>query len=497
MSTKIERDCIGLRSGKVARAAAIGVAAVLWVVGGNAVAAENLGLGALNPGNRDLGPRPGPPRYLDDYSGLANEDRTTLLDKIHYLSLPNDSYLSLGGGYKGIYTNQQNMFFGVNPTPQGPLSHMSFYSHRAEVHGDLHLFDNAVRVFGELSDTLSVGQQRAGKFAVFQSDFEPHQLFADMNFHLGGGHGFVRVGRQEMAFGSGVLFRVREGFPEREVYDGMRGTLQLGRRVTLNAFAVRDVADRYGSFNDTSSGTGQFGGLYSTLAWMPKAFSQDLYVLYYRRNRRRAFGINGDDKRYTIGTRAFGNVGQWFYSNEAMFQTGRFGPDHVRAWATANTVGVNLPSRMWRSSVGLQVDVGSGDSNRSDRRAGTFDPLFPSDGLRYGFGLYGHLTNLVSVGPKASITPMDPLTVSLSASGNWKETRTDAIYVGGLGLPLPNSAGTRSAYIGTSYTLFVRWAAAKYLTFDVAYQYLDAGGAIREARGSDGQFVAVYGAFYF
>ncbi len=483
------------------RATAAGILAVgvvLLAVTGNARAADNFDLGEVHPGNKNLGPRPGPPRYLDDYSALANTDRVAFLDKIHYLPLSKGAYLSLGGGYKGIYTNQRNMFFGVNPTPQGPLSHMSFYSHRAEVHADLHLFDNTVRVFGEVSDTLSAGRQKGGKFPVFESDFELHQLFADVNFHVGtAARGFVRMGRQEMKFGSGVLFRVREGFPVREVYDGIRGTVRLGQRVTLNAFAVQDVANHYGSFNDSSAGTGRFAGIYGTVAWMPKTFSQDLYVLYYRRNGRRAFGVHGNDERYTMGTRAFGNAGPLFYSNEAMFQTSHFGHDNIRAWATANTIGVNLPRWMWRSSVGLQADVGSGDGNKGDHTTETFDPLFPSDGLRYGFGLYGHLSNLISVGPKASITAVEPVTVSVSVLGNWKETRTDAVYVGGLGAPLPGSANTHSSYIGTSYIMFVRWAAAKYLTFDAAYQYMHAGGAIHEAHGSDGQFVAIYGAFYF
>ena len=87
----------------------------------------------------------------------------------------------------------------------------------------------------------------------------------------------LRVGRQELAYGSSRLISVRESPNVRQSFDGVKGIFDMGT-TRIDAFAVKPVETNPGVFDDGSEPHDKFWGLYSVtrLPWLPGA-NADLY----------------------------------------------------------------------------------------------------------------------------------------------------------------------------------------------------------------------------
>src|SRR5690606_5932233 len=78
-----------------------------------------------------------------------------------------------------------------------------------------------------------------------------HQAFTEFGFGdgFGVGNGGIRLGRQEIAFGSGRLFSLRDGPNIRRSFDAARLTLGLGQ-TTVDAFVGAEVQTRPDAFDN-------------------------------------------------------------------------------------------------------------------------------------------------------------------------------------------------------------------------------------------------------
>ncbi|HCS42609.1 MAG TPA: alginate export family protein, partial [Pseudomonas sp.] len=83
----------------------------------------------------------------------------------------------------------------------------SYLMQRAQVHVDLHLFDDSLRTFIQLQNTRTWGKDLPSPSD--QSRNEIQQAFIDGNLHYQSGTLTTRVGRQEMAYGNQVLVTYR------------------------------------------------------------------------------------------------------------------------------------------------------------------------------------------------------------------------------------------------------------------------------------------------
>lgn len=83
-----------------------------------------------------------------------------------------------------------------------------------------------------------------------KDDLDVHQLFVDYNFSTGKNRSLtLRVGRQEMSFGSSRLIGFREGPNIRLSFDGVR-LLGKYKQWTLDGFVVKPVGVDPGFFDD-------------------------------------------------------------------------------------------------------------------------------------------------------------------------------------------------------------------------------------------------------
>ena len=125
---------------------------------------------------------------------------------------------SAGGEVRQEYEWFDNEEWGAE-VPDGN----GYWLQRYMLHVDARL-SRRVRLYGELKSGIEVGRA-GGPRGSDEDRLDLHQAFVDVSF----GPVTVRVGRQELAFGSQRLVSVREGPNVRQTFDGGTVVLQRGR----------------------------------------------------------------------------------------------------------------------------------------------------------------------------------------------------------------------------------------------------------------------------
>lgn len=435
--------------------------------------------------------RPGPPRYVENYSFLSDPaKRTDIFDPIRFVQLGDSSRFQFGGALRYKYESVDNPAFGLRG-----VEHDEYLQQRIQVYGSLHLFDDKLRAFVELQDTSSMGKEMFSPYD--ESDTEIHQAFIDAKLVSGAdGTLSARLGRQEMAYGEQVLVTVREVHNVRHTFDGLRLSFSSRNGYKLDAFAVRPVTNiRPGSFNDSSTDSGEFYGIYAT-APAGKKFGIDIYGMGYLRDNRILNGSAGEEERYTVGTRLFKKGAGFNYTADFMYQFGEHEHADIRAWGVSSFTGYAFNGAPWQPNFGLRIDAASGDENRNDGESNTFDPLFPANGKLYGNGSLITLSNVAMAGPEFTLSPRNNFMLSSNVLMLWRESEDDAAYMPGLA-QVPGTANIDGKRLGTSYRAFARWMPTTNFTMDLEYQYYDVAGVLKDAGAENVSYASVRGYFMF
>ncbi|MCY1282709.1 Alginate export [compost metagenome] len=431
--------------------------------------------------------RPGQPRWLEDYRFLDDPaKRTDPFDNFRFHRLSESSWLQLGGEARYRADSIEKPVFGLRG-----LNDDSYLLQRLQAHADLHLFDDAVRAFVQVENTRAWGKDLLTPNDESRNDI--HQAFVDFNRHVDGGRFTARVGRQEMAYGAQVFVTFRDVPNIRQAFDGARLTYAGKSGYRIDAFAVRPVSPSKDSFDDGSNNNVKFYGLYATLP-LGSLGNADLYGFGLETDERALAGVKGGEKRYTVGTRMFGKRDRYDWSWDLAGQFGHLAGAQIRAWAFATDNGYNFDGP-WRPRLGLRIDGASGDGRRGDSKVGTFDPLFPRNGV-YGEAGLITLSNALIVGPTFAFSPWSKVRFEPGVFQVWRQTIDDAVYLPGM-KAVPGTANSSGRSVGTIYRANARWMASRNLTVDVDYKYYDVGRAISDAGGVNSSFVATRATFRF
>ncbi|MBO3276879.1 alginate export family protein [Pseudomonas schmalbachii] len=435
--------------------------------------------------NRPL--RPPLPRWLEDYRFLDDQDkRTDAFDSVRYRRLGEDAWLQLGGEARYSGYAVKNPFYGKTSVADD-----TYMQQRLQVHGDLHLFDDLLRVFGQLENTRSWGQDIQSPRDEGRNDI--HQLFIESNSKLGSGTLGARLGRQEMAYGAPTLVSYAESPNIRQAFDGLRVSFNQPGSYRIDGFYTRLIRYDGDNFDDSSDNKRKLYGLYGTMQ-LSALTGLDLYAMALEQKDRKLLGTVGDDDRYTLGARAFGASNGFDWSWDLIHQQGQFGRQDIEAWGVLGETGYTF-ANPWKLRVALHMDATSGDKDSRDGTAGTFDPMFPRNGI-YGEANLTTPANLIAVGPIVSFVPHPRLRIEPGIFRLWRESTEDAVYTPGM-QPVQGTANASGKEIGTAYRFNVRWIPTANLTLDLDYEFLDAGQVIREVDGKDSSFVSLRTSFRF
>ena len=331
-----------------------------------------------------------------------------------------------------------------------------------------------LRVFGQLQAADVSGREGGPRPSIDRTSVDLQQVFVESASSLG----VLRIGRQELDFGTGRLISLRAGpINVRLPQDGVRWFLQHGPWRT-DLFAVRVVEIRPNAFDDTSTDADQLFG--AQIARGTRYVSpMGIEAYFFRRDRNRAayFDGVGAEERNSVGTRVWHGGGGWTHELEIILQFGSVGQSDVLAWAGSSRSTYSVDSS-WNPSFELAVGVNSGDGDPRDGDIGTFVAPLPRGAYFGQFAPFGP-ANLQGARASATVTPRRALAVTGSVYGFWRWSTDDGLY-GVSGFPfLPARNGEK--FVGTQTDLNAIVSLGLHVEVEVGLTWFQRGGFLEDS----------------
>jgi hypothetical protein len=401
-------------------------------------------------------------------------------------------YVNFGGSLRERFESFSNAAFGFPGA--GGVPNEDYILHRLLLSSDFHL-GYYVRVFVQLGDELEAGRLPGPQ----PTDIDRGDLaqgFIEVNLPLDDGStANVRVGRQEMIFGSNRLVDIREGPNIRQSFDGVRAWVTFDD-VRIDTFWTRPVFNKEGWFDDTADPTQQLFGAYATtpVKAVP-GMSVDVYYIGLDRDNALLDAGVENERRDSVGTRIFGTAWAIDYNFEGIYQFGQFGDRPIRAFALFSDNGYTLDAVLGRPRLAMKADVVSGGNSRGSGTLGTFYPLFPKNNYFNEANIQTPM-NYMDIYPYAQIQPRRDLAFMAGIDVLWRQNIHDSFYQPP-GVPiLPGNANTRR-FLGEALNLQAEWQATPNLDINAAVVRFFADGFLRAAGGHDITWSGLWGTFNF
>ncbi|WP_404421911.1 alginate export family protein [Nibricoccus sp. IMCC34717] len=234
------------------------------------------------------------------------------------------------------------------------------------------------------------------------------------------------------------------------------------------------------------------------------------------------FRFPGAQDLYTAGVRVKSKpnaYGKWDYGVELMHQFGNrtsvFPASTVvaalaaprlkqDAWASVVQVGYTWTDHAWQPRLALLHSYGSGDKNSADSKSQTFQNLFPTNHLFYGYMDFSSLQNMNDTRLALSFKPRPTLSIALEAHAQSLSRISDFWYnVAGAprnftGAAVGSGGGYRinpsyGSQLGYETDVVVGWAFAPSAQLEVGLSRYFRGDYIKESLKVAGSKDATYG----
>ncbi len=407
-----------------------------------------------------------PSRQDEDWSALRDKTlRTDSWDTIKFIPLNRDgsAWITLGGELRERFEYYDEANWG-----KGVQDSNGYLLERYMLSADTHVSEE-FRVFTELQSGLEEGRD-GGPRGSDRDAFDIHQLFTDLRASFDSNYSLtLRVGRQELAFGSQRLVSLRDSPNLRRSFDGARATL-MWEGWQFDAFAAQPVRLKTGMFDDDPDSRTKFWGVYGVAPFSPvRGGHIDFYY----------FGLDRDDatftqgtaheRRHSIGTRLWGKNAGWDWNHEFVYQFGSFGRGDICAWTAASDIGYTFSQTPWSPRLGMKADVTSGDRDPKDKDLQTFNPLFPKGGYFAETGLIGP-QNHIDLHPSVELHPCETVKISTDIDFFWRESTRDGVYNIGQ-VPVRTGTNGGSRYVGSQAAVQIDWKLHKHLTWTANYAH--------------------------
>lgn len=409
-------------------------------------------------------------RYDEDNTHLKDSSRN-FYHSLKFLPLSGNKniYLTLGGEIREEFGGKINEDWirdqGFNPS----------FLQRYSLYTDINI-GKRLRIFAQVNSALENGS-KYGPSPVDEDQLAVQNLFTEYRILLDSIHKFaVRVGRQEINYGSGRLISVREGTTVRQYFTGAK--IMYGTpRFSLDAFVLEADEINFGVFDNRPSHQVNLWGAYLTLN-IQKGGDFDFYYLGIRRDQ--AEFEEGIEKeiRHTLAIRYWKSEGGFIYNLETAYQFGKFGKGNISAWTTAIEFGYAFEDMKFKPSINLRNDYISGDKKAGNGNLQTFNPLYPKGGY-FGFNPLIGPANLIDLHPYLTLSITDKLSLQADVVFNWRYSINDGIYRPSGNF---NTAGSLSGhrFIGTTYLLSADYRFSNHLSFSCGGQYFRVGDFIKD-----------------
>jgi hypothetical protein len=429
-------------------------------------------------------------RYEEDWSALRDPSRRTdFWDPVKFVEL-NDGgwYVSLGGEGRIRYEALRNAAFG-----SGPQDGNGYVLQRYLAHADLHAGPHA-RLFTEVQSGLESGRT-GGPRPTDEDRLEFHQAFVELSTGPSPRSFTLRIGRQEVGFGSGRLISASEGRNVRRSFDAVRPIVRLGSW-TWNGLLAKLVAVEPGIFDDSQVPGHIFGGVGFIRTRGSGTDGTAAYYLMLRRHNAQFDQGTGREVRHTLGSRTWGRWADADYNYEVIGQWGTFDGASIRAWALATDTGYSFRWARWPTRVGLRADLTTGDRSHDDPALQTFNPLFPGTAYSGPVGLIGP-ANSADMTPGVRVAVSNRVTLTIDHAWYLRHSVNDGVYGIAVNLVRPGD-DSRARDVGRQLTVQADLRVDKHLTLTIMSTTFAAGRFLRETPpGEDVAYFAASSTYRF
>ena len=433
----------------------------------------------------------------EDWSFLTDPAlRSDFWDPIKYISLRNgakDWYLSIGGQIRQEWETGRQRQLGSAITLRQPVSPRAvtcFIWTRTTA---------STFVPSSISESGICTGRIGGPRPIDEKRLDLASAFLEIRTGPGEDSDLLRVGRQELRYGSGRLIDVREGPNVRLSFAGAVGKERL-RTWRIDEIAVRPMADNPRFFDNAPIHGESLWGVYATHT-LPRRFGVDRYYLGLDRDKAAVERGVGHEARHSVGARLFRPVAldepAWDFDFEGVEQFGTFASANIEAWTSASDTGYRIPTIPLKPRLSLKADVSSGD-NPGSKTMGSFNPLFPTG---YFFGVLADTgpgpINFMDLHPKIETGLPHGISWSADWVFQWRENINDGVYnIAGFLIAAAN--GSRARYVGDRPGTEVHWQATRHLWFQADYGIFLAGRFLKEAGpGKNLNYSALYVGYRF
>lgn len=418
-----------------------------------------------------------PLRYDEDYRAVSldtisfySKVKNTFLDQSHHVNL------SIGGELRSQYQFFKNENWGNTPTDNN-----GFLLNRVLLHTDLK-FKNKFRLFTHLQSITALS--RINPNSVEKNELDFHQLFLDYYFVDGDNKWTLRLGRQEVLFGSQRLVSVREGPNNRRAFDGIKLNYNTPNSF-FSAFYLQAVANVPHFFDDKVTYSNKLFGTYNQLKKLKYIHNIDLYYLGTYSQKVIYSNTSGVDNRNSIGTRIWNTTSKWSYDFEMVYQFGKINDQKIAAY----TLSSNTSFKIAKTTFGFKTELISGDIKKDDTSLNTFNPLFPK-GAYFGLAALIGPENLIDVHPYLEHNITNKIVLGLDYDLFLRYSLNDGIY-GANVKPIFSTTNSNQRNIGGQWGLNFDYQVNPFLDLVLEGTWFNAGQYIKEvSAGKDIYFTA-------
>ena len=385
-----------------------------------------------------------------------------------------DVRLSVGGDLRWRYEHTGNPRYGLEPQDRWGV-----FMQRGSVFADVRV-GRHWRGFAQLASSFTNGRA-AGPSPVDENRLDPTNLFVEWQSDRDAdGSAGLRVGIQELQFGSGRVLDAREGPNVRRSFDAVRA-YATGGPWRIDVFAAAPRQNRAGSFDDARSRTQELQGIYATRTGGITSF--DLYALHFDDAVARYVQGTARERRWSFGTRVFGGRKAWDWNWELAAQGGRFGEADIRAWSLATDTGYTFGEAAGKPRLALLVAIASGDKDPGDNRLGTLNSLYPR-GNYFGDEATLGPRNFVNIHPAFSLQAAPRVRLNAGLDFFWRHSTRDGVYAPN-GMLIRSPGDSHARYVATIASLGATWTLPRGWSTTAVAAYAKPGAFLRDTGAGD------------
>jgi Alginate export len=305
------------------------------------------------------------------------------------------------------------------------------------------------------------------------------------------------VGRQFLSYGDQRLVGPLEWLNQARTFDAIK-LRYAAPKWQLDLFTSSPVVftpyqfNKSQIFDQEESASALFSGAYLSTQLVPFNLTTDLYLFNKRDQGTTDFGANlGDSDFWTVGTLWKGDpkkLGGWDYDAEMAFQAGEVNGRDLTAFAGHWGIGYNWLAHPWKPRLAVQYNYGSGDQDPTDGDIETFQNLYPTNHLFYGFMDTTGWINMHNPQINFSVMPTKKLKVMLDYHLYWNATNDDAWRrVNGVTAVRPLNAAARNAgsFRGHEFDLTALYKIGPHVGVQAGYSLFVAGDYLADTGASD------------